>query len=71
VVGRLLDVAGRATKPLAFVLGPADSPDEGRRRIVEEARARLVEAGVAVYPSIERAAWALSRFVRYWESRSA
>jgi acyl-CoA synthetase (NDP forming) len=70
LVGRLLDVAGRRAKPLAFVLGPADSPDEGRRRIVEEARARLVGAEVAVYPSIERAAWALSRFVGYWEGRS-
>jgi acyl-CoA synthetase (NDP forming) len=70
VVGRLLDVAGRATKPLAFVLGPADSPDEGRRRIVEEARARLVEAGVAVYPSVERAAWALGRFAGYWEGKT-
>jgi len=29
-----------------------------------------VEAGVAVYPSIERAAWALSRFVGYHEGRS-
>jgi acyl-CoA synthetase (NDP forming) len=67
VVGRLLDVAGRTGKPLAFVLGAADSPDEGRRRIVEEARARLIGVGVAVYASIERAAWALSRFVSYWE----
>jgi len=70
LVGRLLEVAGRTAKPLAFVLGPADWPDEGRRRIVEEARGRLVGAGVAVYPSIERAAWALSRFVGYWEGRS-
>jgi acyl-CoA synthetase (NDP forming) len=67
VVGRLLDVAGRTAKPLAFVLGAADSPDDARRRIVEEARARLIGVGVAVYASIERAAWALSRFVSYWE----
>jgi acyl-CoA synthetase (NDP forming) len=70
LVGRLLDVAGQTAKPLAFVLGPADSPDEGRRRVVEEVQARLVGAGVAVYPSIERAAWALSRFVGYWEGKS-
>jgi acetyltransferase len=69
LVGRLLEVAGRTAKPLAFVLGAANSPDEGRRRVVEEARARLVGAGVAVYPSIERAAWALSRFAGYWEGR--
>jgi len=70
LVGRLLEVGGRTAKPLAFVLGPADSPVEGRRRVVEEARVRLVGAGVAVYPSIERAAWTLSRFAGYWESRS-
>jgi acyl-CoA synthetase (NDP forming) len=70
LVGRLLEVAGRTAKPLAFVLGPADSPDEGRRRVVEEARTRLVGAGVAVYPSVERAAWALGRFVGYWEDKS-
>ena len=70
LVGRLLDVAGRTAKPIAFVLGPADPRDEGRRGIVEEARARLVEARVAVYASVERAAWALSRFVGYHEGRS-
>jgi acyl-CoA synthetase (NDP forming) len=69
LVGRLLEVAGRTAKPLAFVLGAADLPDEGRRRVVDEARARLVGAGVAVYPSIERAAWALSGFAGYWEGR--
>ena len=71
LVGRLLEVAGRTAKPVAFVLGSADSPDEGRRRIVEEARARLVDAGVAVYPSVERAAWALSRFAGHWAGRNA
>jgi acyl-CoA synthetase (NDP forming) len=71
LVGRLLEVAASAAKPLAFVLGPADSPDEGRRRIVDEARSRLVGAGAAVYPTVERAAWALNRFAGYWESRRA
>ena len=71
VVGRFLEVARRTAKPLAFVLGPAESPEECRRCIVDEARGRLVGAGLAVYPSIERAAWALSRFVGYWEERKA
>jgi acyl-CoA synthetase (NDP forming) len=71
LVGRLLEVAASTAKPPAFVLGPADSPDEGRRRMVEEARARLAGAGAAVYPSVERAAWALSRFAGYWEGRRA
>jgi len=69
LVVRFLDVAQRTAKPLALVLGPAESPEEWRRRAVDEARARLVGAGLAVYPSVERAAWALSRFLGYWQAR--
>ncbi len=71
VVDRFLEVAEQASKPLAFVLGPADSREEWRRRLVGEASRQLVDASVAVYPSIERAAWAMSRFVGYWEERQA
>jgi acyl-CoA synthetase (NDP forming) len=69
VAARFVDVASRCRKPLAFVLGPADSPDEGRWRAVEGARQRLTVARLAVYPTIERAAWALSRWLTYWQER--
>jgi acyl-CoA synthetase (NDP forming) len=69
VTARFVDVASRCRKPLAFVLGPADSPDEGRWRAVEGARTRLTAARLAVYPTIERAAWALSRWLTYWQER--
>ena len=69
VVGRFLEVADRTSKPLAFVLAFADSPEEWRRKLVTEAWARLVGAGVAVYPTVERAAWALNRFVGHWQER--
>jgi len=69
VTNRFVEVASRSTKPLAFVLGPADSPDERRWRAVEDARQRLVAARLAVYPTIERAAWALSRWLTYLEER--
>jgi acyl-CoA synthetase (NDP forming) len=36
---------------------------------VEGARALLVEAGVATFATVERAAWALSRWVAWWEER--
>jgi acetyltransferase len=69
IVERFADIGRRSAKPVAFVLGPADSPDEERWRAVEEARSLLVEAGLAVFPTVERTAWALSRYVEYWEER--
>lgn len=66
---RFAAVASAARKPVALVLGPADSPDESRWRAVESARQRLVERSLAVFPSIDRAALALARYARYWESR--
>lgn len=71
VTARFVEVASRCEKPLAFVLGPADSPDEGRWRAVEGARQRLTEARLAVFPTIERAAWAIARWLGHWEGRAA
>jgi acyl-CoA synthetase (NDP forming) len=69
VTARFVEVASRCRKPLTFVLGPADSPEEWRWRAVEGARQRLAAARLAVYPTIERAAWALSRWLAYLEER--
>jgi acetyltransferase len=69
VAARFVEVASRCQKPLAFVLGPADSPDERRWRAVEGARRRLAAARLAIYPTIERAARALSRWLAYLEER--
>ena len=52
------------------MLGPADSPDEERWRAVEQARTLLVDAGLAVFPTVERAAWALGRYVQWHEARA-
>jgi len=69
VTARFVEVASRCEKPLAFVLGPADSPDEGRWRAVEGARQRLAAARLAVFPTIERAAWALGRWLTCRQER--
>jgi len=76
--GRLRHIAerfagiGRASsKPIAFVLGPADAPDEVRWRAVEAARSLLTEAGLAVFPTVERAAWSLARWTAWWEERAS
>jgi acyl-CoA synthetase (NDP forming) len=63
LVDRFAAIGKSAQKPMAFVLGPADSPDESKWRAVESARQRLIEARLAVYPSVDRAATALARYV--------
>lgn len=70
VTDRFIDVAAKTAKPFAVVLGPSDYPDEERRRLVSQARERLVEAGVAIFPSVERAVRALGRLAGYREARA-
>jgi len=70
IVARFAEIGRASPKPIAFVLGPADSPVEARWRAVEGARQRLVEGGLAVFPTVERAAWSLSRWVGWWEARN-
>ncbi len=61
LVGRFADIGVKAKKPLAFVLGPSDSADETKWRAVEAGKQRLTDARLAVYPSVDRAAHAVSR----------
>ena len=65
LVDRFAQIGLKAQKPIAFVLGPADSPDETKWRAVEGGRQRLTDARLAVYPSVDRAAAALSRYVAH------
>jgi acyl-CoA synthetase (NDP forming) len=69
VVERFIQIGGQTAKPMAVVLGPADSPEERRWRVVMEAQQRLASAGLAVYPNVERAARAMGAFVRYHQER--
>jgi len=69
VTERFIQVASRTSKPFAVVLGPSDYADEARWRLVSDARERLVEAGVAVFPSVERAVRTLAAFAGYWRRR--
>jgi acyl-CoA synthetase (NDP forming) len=70
VAERFIKVAGKTQKPFAVALGPSDYPDEARWRLVSEARERLVGAGLAVFPSVERAVRALAAFSVYWSRRA-
>jgi acyl-CoA synthetase (NDP forming) len=69
VTERFVQVSAKTSKPFAVVLGPSDYPDEGRWRLVSASRERLVEAGVAIFPSVERAVRTLAQFAAYWEGR--
>ena len=69
VTERFVQIATKTSKPFAVVLGPSDYSDEARWRLVSEARERLVNAGVAVFPSVERAAKTLARFAQFWEAQ--
>lgn len=70
IAERFLAVARATSKPFAVVLAPSDYADEARWRVVSEVRQELVDGGVAVFPSVERAVRTLARFTAYWASRS-
>ena len=69
LVGRFAEIGEKATKPLAFVLGAADSPDEIKWRAVETGKQRLTDSRLAVYPSVDRAANALASVLRWYADR--
>ena len=71
VADRFIGVGGRTKKPFAVVLGPSDYPQEDRWRLVSGMRERLAGAGLALYPSVERAVRALAAYEKYWERRGA
>jgi len=66
---RFAALGSSTRKPLAAVIGPSDYSDERQWRLVSRARETLVEAELAVFPSVERAVRTLARFVGYWERR--
>jgi len=68
LVDRFAAIGVKSRKPVAFVLGPADSFDETKWRAVSGGQQRLADARLAVYPSVDRAAHAVARFL---EARGA
>jgi acyl-CoA synthetase (NDP forming) len=70
IADRFVGVSERTQKPFAVVLGPSDYAEEDRWRLVSEMRERLAGAGLAVYPSVERAVRALAAHTNYWKLRA-
>ncbi len=52
-------------KPMAIVLGPAGVPQSWRWKVVIQAEKTFVEAGFPVYPTLSRAAKAVSRLIEH------
>jgi acyl-CoA synthetase (NDP forming) len=69
VAERFSQVAQRTQKPFAVVMAPSDYADEAQWRAVSRARERMVEAGVALFPSVERAVGTLARMAKLSRNR--
>ncbi|MEX2237619.1 MAG: CoA-binding protein [Dehalococcoidia bacterium] len=69
VARRFTEIGSKIPKPVAVVIGHADQPEEWRWKAITDARDIVAEAGVAVYPSVFRAARALALCGDYWRRR--
>ena len=73
MVGYYLKLVGRLSseikKPMAVIFH--SYPSAGMKKLADEAGKELTAAGVAVFPSMQRAAVALRKFVNYHEKRKA
>lgn len=58
---RLGDIATAAAVPVAVVLGATETPIAWQRAVIDSVREDLTARGVAIFPTVERAAWALGR----------
>ena len=58
---RLREAIGDAPIPIAVVLGSTETSTAWQRALIDSIRDELIEAGLAVFPTVERAAFALGR----------
>jgi len=58
---RLAAISQGASLPVAVVLGPTETTVAWQRALIDSVRDDFVTKGIAVYPSVERAAFALGR----------
>ena len=65
LVDRFVEIGKKSQKPLAFVLGEADSLDENKWRAVASGKQRFVDAQLPVYSTVDRAARSLARFLAH------
>jgi acyl-CoA synthetase (NDP forming) len=68
-VEALIETASRIEKPMVAVFRYRGRPED--ISLLTEAEQRCVKAGLAGFPSMERAALAISRFISYHETRNS
>ncbi|MCK9518077.1 MAG: CoA-binding protein [Dehalococcoidia bacterium] len=61
---RLAGVVQASAKPVAVVLGPTETPNPEHRELIDSVRDDLIARGLAVFYSVERAAFALGKLAR-------
>ncbi|MCS7207759.1 MAG: CoA-binding protein [Dehalococcoidia bacterium] len=68
-VQAFIQIAQRACKPVAVVLGDTLAHQPWQREIIRELRETLAAAGVATFPTVRRAARSLARLATYYRER--
>ena len=58
---RLREAVGASPVPIAVVLGATEMTVDWQRTLIDSVRDDLIEAGLAVFPTVERAAFALGK----------
>ena len=58
---RLREAVTESPIPIAVVLGATETTVDWQRTLIDSVREELIEAGLAVFPTVERAALALGR----------
>jgi len=61
---RLAEICEKSPKPVAVVLGTTETSNREHRQLVDDVRDGFTARGIAVYPSVERAAFSLGRLTR-------
>ena len=64
-----LEIDSLHKKPMAMVVPTANVPEGWKWKWLMEAQAKFIKAGLPVYPTISRAARAVSKVVAYYEAR--
>ena len=65
IVAMFIQIGKESKKPMAVVMRSADSPEEWRWKSIVTEQERCIQAGFPIYPTIARAAKAISEVVKY------
>jgi acyl-CoA synthetase (NDP forming) len=67
----LISIAQKTQKPMVIFVNAGDTTTEWRAGALLKAQDKCREAGIPVYPNVQRAARALAHFTRYHRRRES